>query len=390
MRKRLMALLLLMALAAACLPASAEEADPPAEGFRFSFTLHLNRDALSPALQDHAEGYAELLDALRFEGTWAHAVSAELFELRLSVIPLHPDASPVDLRFYGKPDYVYVTSPLLGEERVVLSNDSLLEFCAKAYEHLGVPLQYAALLLPYTWEAALKLPAEDWKAMADTMDAGGVISSEAVARLSESWASRVASDRALEVLSTSLGLDTGLDGAVQAIFSEVPAYLLNQVTGGEEIRVRKARERGGFEKRLCLEKVWTPEEDPMLLEEEKLFEMLDWNAPEEIQKLGRRKAAESGNIRCFLQPVFPKYSKNVWTNCALILAGKTDEELRPWLKDLLRWLQDMNWPGAEIIQERLEAFQDDEAFRQAFGTCMLEAVDTNDEDWAENLETVRR
>ena len=239
MRKRLMALLLLMALAAACLPASAEEADPPAEGFRFSFTLHLNRDALSPALQDHAEGYAELLDALRFEGTWAHAVSAELFELRLSVIPLHPDASPVDLRFYGKPDYVYVTSPLLGEERVVLSNDSLLEFCAKAYEHLGVPLQYAALLLPYTWEAALKLPAEDWKAMADTKDAGGVISSEAVARLSESWASRVASDRALEVLSTSLGLDTGLDGAVQAIFSEVPAYLLNQVTGGEEIRVRR-------------------------------------------------------------------------------------------------------------------------------------------------------
>ena len=158
----------------------------------------------------------------------------------------------------------------------------------------------------------------------------------------------------------------------------------------EEIRVRKARERGGFEKRLCLEKVWTPEEDPMLPEEEKLFEMLDWNAPKEIQELGRRKAAESGNIRCFLQPVFPKYSKNVWTNCALILAGKTDEELRPWLKELLRWLQDMNWPGAEIIQERLEAFQDDEAFRQAFGTCMLEAVDTNDEDWAENLETVRR
>ena len=25
----------------------------------------------------------------------------------------------------------------------------------------------------------------------------------------------------------------------------------------EEIRVRKAKERGGFEKRLCLEKVWT-------------------------------------------------------------------------------------------------------------------------------------
>ena len=28
----------------------------------------------------------------------------------------------------------------------------------------------------------------------------------------------------------------------------------------EEIRVRKARERGGFEKRLCLEKVWAEDE----------------------------------------------------------------------------------------------------------------------------------
>lgn len=158
----------------------------------------------------------------------------------------------------------------------------------------------------------------------------------------------------------------------------------------EEIRVRKAEERGGFEKRLCLEKVWTPEELSAGPEEAPLFEMLDWHQPEETQELGRRKAAQTGEIRCFLQPTHSKYNKNVWANCAMILSGKTDEELRPFLTDLMKWLQDMNWPGADVIRARLDAYRDDDSFRQAFQACMLEAIENDDEIWADNLDDVRR
>lgn len=54
----------------------------------------------------------------------------------------------------------------------------------------------------------------------------------------------------------------------------------------------------------------------------------------------------------FLQPGNP--GKYVWENCAMIFSEKTDQELRSYLYRLLVWLQDMNWPGAFIIAERLK------------------------------------
>ena len=56
----------------------------------------------------------------------------------------------------------------------------------------------------------------------------------------------------------------------------------------------------------------------------------------------------------------------------------------------MKWLQDMNWPGADIIRDRLEAYRDSESFRQAFQACMREAIENDDENWAGNLEIVRR
>ena len=38
-----------------------------------------------------------------------------------------------------------------------------------------------------------------------------------------------------------------------------------------------------------------------------------------------------------------------WKNCAIVLSEKSDEELAPYLDDLLRWLQDINWEGGTVI-----------------------------------------
>ncbi|MBQ9119946.1 MAG: DivIVA domain-containing protein, partial [Lachnospiraceae bacterium] len=47
---------------------------------------------------------------------------------------------------------------------------------------------------------------------------------------------------------------------------------------------------------------------------------------------------------------------------ALILAEKSDEELSPHLIQLMEWLQDLNWPGAVCIQDRLKAFSKNRLF----------------------------
>ena len=87
---------------------------------------------------------------------------------------------------------------------------------------------------------------------------------------------------------------------------------------------------------------------------DEIMEMLDWNKSDEIQQKGIELAKNIKHIASFVLPC--ESGKSVLENCAKILADKSDERLRPYLLQLLDWLQDMNWPGAEIILERLKVY----------------------------------
>lgn len=121
-----------------------------------------------------------------------------------------------------------------------------------------------------------------------------------------------------------------------------------------------------------------------------IFSMLDWNAPETTQAQGRMLARNVRSINVFLQPQMGKHNKNVWDNCARILAERSDDELRPHLFYIFRWLQDMNWPGAWDILERLKAFhKPDAAFKSTWQACINEAKRTRDTIWLDNLRMLR-
>jgi hypothetical protein len=87
---------------------------------------------------------------------------------------------------------------------------------------------------------------------------------------------------------------------------------------------------------------------------DEIMEMLDGNNNKEIQQNGIKLAEGIKSINAFILPLHPKCNKNVWENCARILALRSDEELSPYFTRLLEWLQDINWPGALIILERLK------------------------------------
>ena len=56
----------------------------------------------------------------------------------------------------------------------------------------------------------------------------------------------------------------------------------------------------------------------------------------------------------FIQPIVPEIGKgSLWEPCARIVASKTNEELKSYLLLLFEWLQDLNWPGAYVIFDRL-------------------------------------
>lgn len=116
-----------------------------------------------------------------------------------------------------------------------------------------------------------------------------------------------------------------------------------------------------------------------------IMDMIDWGMPLEIQLEGRSLAKNVEAIIPFIQPLTLKYNKNVWENCAIIIAEKSDEELKPYLVDLLDWLQDMNWPGAFHILDRLQLYSDNNSIHRAISICVEKAKGCNDEVWACNL-----
>lgn len=91
---------------------------------------------------------------------------------------------------------------------------------------------------------------------------------------------------------------------------------------------------------------------------DEIMDMIDWNKDIETQKKGIELAKNIKTINAFILPLHPGCNKNVWENCAKILANRTDKELVPYLTDILLWIEDMNWPGAMIILERMKKFSD--------------------------------
>lgn len=91
---------------------------------------------------------------------------------------------------------------------------------------------------------------------------------------------------------------------------------------------------------------------------DRIMYLFDWNRSQNEQEEGLAMAREVTCIKAFFQPIGPGYSKNVWDNCALAIKERSDDELRPYILDMLLWIEDLNWPGAETIQQRLCSFQD--------------------------------
>ena len=85
----------------------------------------------------------------------------------------------------------------------------------------------------------------------------------------------------------------------------------------------------------------------------KIYEMLNWNNPSRVQLEGIRLAQNINDLSLLIQPLA---GPSVWEHCAIILSKKADVELEPYLDSLLEWLQDINWPGAMCIAERLKTF----------------------------------
>ena len=87
-----------------------------------------------------------------------------------------------------------------------------------------------------------------------------------------------------------------------------------------------------------------------------IYRMLNWKNPLNIQLEGIKLAQSIQDLSLLIQP---PAEASVWERCADIICEKSDAVLEPYLDELLEWLQDLNWPGALAICERLKTFSGD-------------------------------
>lgn len=119
-----------------------------------------------------------------------------------------------------------------------------------------------------------------------------------------------------------------------------------------------------------------------------IMELISMNNSKEAQSCGIELARKIECFNVFFQPNNPHYNKNVWDNCALIISEKTDDELVPYLSKMFEWLMDLNWPGAEIIMDRIRKLNKSPMFYLVWNNCKKCAIALEDEIWLRNLEEI--
>jgi hypothetical protein len=134
----------------------------------------------------------------------------------------------------------------------------------------------------------------------------------------------------------------------------------------------------------------------MALSIDEIYDLLIWDeaySEEEYaarEQRGISEACKLRNLYPFIMPfIVGKNSKRVWEPCAKVIASKSNEELVPYLNLLLEWLEDMNWPGAEIICNRL-LFVPSEWMEAPLKICKKTAQEQKREFWLRNLSDFER
>ncbi len=127
----------------------------------------------------------------------------------------------------------------------------------------------------------------------------------------------------------------------------------------------------------------------MILFWEIIYSMLSWNAPGKIRDLTIYVMSRSSryDLKKIIQPtrLFKSQSKRCWENCAKIISSKNMSEMSDDVIDsLFKWLQDMNWPGAEIIYNYFLLSPYD-CWIKCLEISIQEAINKNDDQWLTSL-----
>ena len=197
-----------------------------------------------------------LLDELRIG--YAYAEKDGCFDLYTVLQLKDAPRTATDLVLYGTPAHWGLWVPKLGQTRLMLNNEAMVEFGLKMWNHLSLPLHRLALLYPWVHQAALTRPKAAWDLIFHASEGTRTVPREALISLAEELAELAENDAAFSTYLSALGEATGLGERLSSLFWSLPDWIDSLLPQGLVITVDESGERWEAAGEAEAEDIFTP------------------------------------------------------------------------------------------------------------------------------------
>lgn len=239
--KRILVLVLVLTLALSACSVSHASFEGTVNSYAFDLHFRLNPSAFPARMREKMEGYADFANSARLTGVFSVTEIPGYMDLQASLYPSDSSDAPLSFHVYGTPAILVITSPLLGNEVLFLNTPGLMAFGSKTYSHLSLPLQYLALVLPYTWELAFDPLTTAWREEIGFGTDPREISAQALQAVADRWAFALTDDLYLnEWLTCVTQADQEASMPLASDVENLPAYLTDSVAAGGDLSVVEA------------------------------------------------------------------------------------------------------------------------------------------------------
>lgn len=193
-----------------------------AEGIRFSLSAHIDPAQYDTQSKALATGLSKLMEMLEVSGSVAWSDSS--FELDTRFVLNDQEDEALTLHLWGLDSHWGVASNWLGDTELMVNHLALMEFAVKTYRHLGLPLQWAALLAsPYASTSAYAPLGEAFAELRG--ETSRMISAEEALACARRVATLAEEDRALYYWVEAIGQQSGCSEALRDLLRTLPDYV---------------------------------------------------------------------------------------------------------------------------------------------------------------------
>ena len=237
MRKIICLLCVLVLLPVTCFAWGSPDGTPMA--FDFDFGFEMDPDAFPKEDYRTALGYSELLNRTRISGTYMLAGDgSDCFDLNLNVSITDTKTETISFHLFGSHNNLYITSPLVGTERLYMNLNGLLIIALKIHDYFGIAAQEPALLLPYATEFGMNGLKWLW---AGQFPAGTNVkmNRQEVRKLAGSLQALLTEDSDFADWVKAVGIRSGFSDVIEDEMSAVDDYVMDFFPDGLNRKVTK-------------------------------------------------------------------------------------------------------------------------------------------------------